>query len=70
MRKPKTSPIGICQENGAFSMEKRRDMRAHACLKLCHRKEGAALFCNRSREKTGGSSGGGLQRNRFQSNIM
>lgn len=52
VRESKPSPIGICQENGAFRTEKRRDMRAHAYLKCCHRMEEAALFYIRSREKS------------------
>ena len=40
------------QENGAFFQEKRRDMRAHVCLKSCRAKEEADLFCNHSREKS------------------
>ena len=40
------------QENGAFFQEKRRDMRAHVCLKSCCAKEEADLFCNHSREKS------------------
>lgn len=42
----------IYQENGAFCQEKRRDMRAHACLKSCHGKEETDLFCNHSGEKS------------------
>ena len=40
------------QENGAFFQEKRRDMRAHVCLKSCRAKEEADLFCNHFREKS------------------
>lgn len=40
------------QENVAFCQEKRRDMRALVCLKSCHAKEEADLFCNHSREKS------------------
>lgn len=52
VRESKTRPIENISRKWGILPGKEKDMRAHAYLKFCPRKEKADLFCNCSRQKS------------------